>query len=119
MISRIIRFSWLAATLLVPLILLSQTSQTPQTTAIGQSTRLAQTANPAQSTASVAETAGSGLTDGRQIHIVDRLISGAIEGTAALTCRQRCEDEYNLCRKAGGTNSDCEMIENSCLSKCW
>ena len=119
MIRRIMRFSWLAATLLVPLILLSQTSQAQHTTTVEQSMRPSQTANPAQPTDSVAETAGSGFTDGLQIHIVDRLISGTIQDAAALTCRQRCEDEYNLCRKAGGTNSDCEMIENSCLSKCW
>lgn len=118
MIRRIMRFSWLAATLLAPLVLVSQTSQTPQTTTVGQSTVLGQTARLAQPTASVAEAAGSGLIDGLHIHLISPLMSGGAQATSALTCRQRCEDEYNLCRKAGGLNSDCEKIENSCLSKC-
>jgi len=120
MIRRIMRFSWLAATLLVPLVLLSQTSQTPQTTTAGQSTALGQTASPAQPTASLGEAAGSGLkeADGLHIHMIDPLISGAGEATFALTCRQRCALEYNLCLKTGHPNSQCETIENSCLSKC-
>ena len=118
MIRRIMRFSWLAATLLVPLVLSSQTSQTPQTTTVGQSTDLGQTASPAQATASVAEAAGSGIKDGLHIHMINPLISGPFQETTALTCRQRCALEYNLCLKTGHPNSQCETIENSCLKKC-
>lgn len=115
MIKRIMRFSWLAATLLVPLVLSSQTSQT---TTVGQSTVLNQTAGPAQPTASVAEAAGSGLKDVLQIHMINPLISGPVQATTTLTCRQRCALEYDLCLKTGHPNSQCETIENSCLSKC-
>jgi hypothetical protein len=118
MIKRILRFSWLAATLLVPLVLLSQTSQTPQTTTAGQSTAPGQTATPAQATAWVAEAAGSGLQDDLRIHMINPLISEAVQAAPALTCRQRCALEYNLCLKTGHPNSQCEAIENSCLSKC-
>ena len=118
MIRRMMRFSWLAATLLVPLVLSSQTSQTPQTITVGQSTALGQTASPAQPTASVAEAAGSGLKDGLHIQMINPLISGRFRTTTALTCRQRCADEYNLCLKTGHPNSQCEAIENSCLSHC-
>jgi len=112
------QFSWLAATLLVPLVLLSQTSQTPQTTTAGQSTALGQTARPAQPTASAAEAAGSGLEEGLHIHMISPLIGGALQETTALTCRQRCADEYNLCRLTGHPLSQCEAIEKSCLSHC-
>jgi hypothetical protein len=118
MIRRIMQFSGLAATLLVPLVLLSQASQTPQTTTVGQSTALGQTASPAQPTASVAEAAGSGLKDGLHIHMINPLITGAVQAPA-LTCQQRCALEYDACRKAGQPNSQCETIENSCLKQCW
>jgi hypothetical protein len=66
----------------------------------------------------VAEAAGSGLEEALHIHMINPFISGAVQATSALTCRQRCADEYNLCRLTGHPLSQCEAIENSCLSKC-
>lgn len=114
MIRRILRFSWLTTTLLVPLVVLSQTSQTPQTTTSGQSAAAAQTASPAQTTASVQEAAVPGLKD-----MIGQFISQPVQATTELTCRQRCKDELNTCiHIPGETLKQCDEAYNACLSKC-
>jgi hypothetical protein len=112
---RILRFSWLATTLLVPIVLLSQTSQTPQTTAPGQSAAVAQTASPAQPAASVQEAAVANLNDDLHIHLSDQFISQAVP---RLTCSQKCRDELVTCEHTGAPLSVCDPIYNACIAKC-
>lgn len=118
MIARILRFSWLAATLLVSLALWSQTSQTPQTTTLGESAAVGQTANFAQPTASAQETAGPDLRDDLNIHLTDRFTSQAVEATAGITCKQRCLNILDACLRAGEGTRVCDPIYNSCVKKC-
>jgi hypothetical protein len=118
MIARILRLSWLTATLLVSLALWSQISQTPQTTAPGEATAVGQTASSAQPTASAQKTAGPDFRDDLNIHLTDRFISQAVATTALTTCQQRCLDLLDTCLRAGGGTSNCDMLYNSCLKKC-
>jgi hypothetical protein len=115
---RILGFSWLATTLLVPLVLLSQTSQTPQTTAPGQSAAVAQTASPAQPAASVQEAAVANLNDDLHIHLSDQFIGQAVQATPRLTCSQKCRDELVTCEHDGQPLSVCDPIYDACIAKC-
>lgn len=118
MVRRVLRFSWLATTLLVPLVVLSQASQTPQATTTGQSAAIAQTANPAQPTASAQEAVVPGLKDDLHSHMIDQFISPSFHATAELTCRERCQEELNTCIHLGVPITECDSAYEACLKKC-
>jgi hypothetical protein len=118
MISRIVRFSWLAGTLLIPLALWSQTSPTAQTTAPVQATAIDQTASPAQQTASLLESAEPGLKYDLSIHMTDGSIAHAVQAEPGISCKQKCLDIYDICIKQNPPPTDCESNYKACVKKC-
>jgi hypothetical protein len=106
MISRMLRFSWLAATLLVTLALWSQTSPTAQTPASGQATLVDQAA-PA-------------LTGNLSPHTIDASINLALPAPAETVaqCKENCDNQFHACTSAHVPIASCDKTLNACLKKC-
>jgi hypothetical protein len=112
MITRILRFSWLTATLLVSQALWPQTSQTTP----GQPAAAGQAASSVQPAASLQEAAGPVLKNDLDIRMTDPFISHAVQATTGSSCEQACLDELRTCEKAGGVV--CNAVYIDCINKC-
>jgi hypothetical protein len=113
MISRILRFSWLAATLLVTLAVWSQTSPTAKTMP-EQPTAVAQTTSLAQQAAALPE---SGLASDLSLPMIDGAIAHAVQATPKVSCPTACEDELKICLD-NEPPASCDKAYKACLKKC-
>jgi hypothetical protein len=113
MISRTLRFSWLAATLLVTLALWSQTSATAQTPASGQAALVDQVAAPAQQSAPA-------LTGNLSPRTIDASINLALPAPAETVtqCKENCDNQFHACTSAHVPIASCDKTLNACLKKC-
>jgi hypothetical protein len=112
MSSRILRFSWLVAMLLVTLAAWSQTLPTAKTTP-EQATAVAQTASLEQA-AALPE---SGLTSDLSLPMIDGAIVHAVQATPDITCKQACADERTICLD-NLPPATCTKNYNACIKKC-